>query len=486
MKKRILAFTLIFAMLFSMAIIPTMAETTPNVLCQPAGRTKLQQKAIRPMGQNSFSADLFAEYKSNIISAGLSANLHYGPNQKVKDPETNTTVAIEDVYGFNNELAKYQEKWSDITQGVSFIGATSVANNETAEEKGGLSKLVDGTWSSSSVWQDTKLTVDMTARYDVNGQFDTDDDATNNDDFRYIAMLTFNFGKVKEIKALSYLTDNVNNVPSAADIYVSNDGQNWKLVDYYDRLEGRANLSSYENGNSAGYGSITTNSGDYLWKDGGDRSVKAWWIFNLTNVQQAQYVRVAYTVGNTNIDGSAGAGGFTDIKALETEEARKEAAYTVGKGALATQWVLPEIMVHGGDVAVETVAAQCSKLDNDGTYDARLVTKVSKSIVGSALPTKINFKISAVYEQGDVATDNTVAAKTYSTTTVCETISAGEGTYSAEGYYLALFTIKDIPENVKVTFTITPEIEYANGVKVTGEAVTYTPNGAYTPDEPQA
>ena len=121
MKKRILAFTLIFAMLLSMAIIPTVAAGEPNVLCTPAGKEALPtQNAIRPLGEGKMTADLFAEYKGNVISTGLSASNVIGPNA---DSDAATPGQVNPSL---TTLEQHQAAWSDSTKGFSMIGAIDV------------------------------------------------------------------------------------------------------------------------------------------------------------------------------------------------------------------------------------------------------------------------------------------------------------------------------------------------------------------------
>ncbi|MBQ7383367.1 MAG: hypothetical protein IJV72_01065, partial [Clostridia bacterium] len=69
-------------------------------------------------------------------------------------------------------------------------------------------------------------------RYNVKGE-------TGKSDSIYMAYITFNFKKVASIDSFGYVSNSYGNLLAAADVYVSNDGENWTLVGYYDQIQGK-------------------------------------------------------------------------------------------------------------------------------------------------------------------------------------------------------------------------------------------------------
>ena len=108
---------------------------------------------------------------------------------------------------------------ADISYGVSIIGAKNMINTASA--------VADGAWKA------TRLSFDFTGEhYDVTGFV--------NDGESAVALITYNFGKIVNIKAIGYMSGDLNGFPQAQDVYISNDGISWSAVTSasYDRTAG--------------------------------------------------------------------------------------------------------------------------------------------------------------------------------------------------------------------------------------------------------
>ena len=128
----------------------------------------------------------------------------------------------------------------DVRYGISLIGVAKSLQRP-------LSAASDGVWSNynkggkvleNGMWSNGCITwmTPADAYYNVKGQ-------TEQDDSIYVSLLTYNFGKVMNLEAFGYFTNNWNAFPRAADIYVSNNASDWTLVGKYDgnqmRVEGK-------------------------------------------------------------------------------------------------------------------------------------------------------------------------------------------------------------------------------------------------------
>ena len=458
MKKRILSFTLIFAMLFSMAIVPAVAyhdaettttttgegesavtTTTISKYATPAGafiaegETETATPKLRPLGSTSSS---IAGYRNKIISQEMSTPQHSGNY-------TNTSLADP----------------TSTTNSLTMVGIGSMSTGPT--------NVVNGVWDASNASRilfkpDGQL-------YNKEGVALTDavTDETEKATYRYTHMFTYNFGKVKQIEAFGWIVNSVNNMMQAADIYVSNDGTTWTPVGYFDRIADRQ-LTTAQGGGDYEYYTITAVTA-------GTETTEAWvdkngasyagrlYIFELDEVVNAQYLRIASTTdrGSTNSNWNS-----NDDKYLAD----------VGSYAIGTaNHDYTEMFVFGGDVATAT---QVQIGNNEGTtYDARFEVKVSDTFVYDNTAKQINLTIQADITDSDDATPASVT-KTYTLTSVHTKDLEGA---TADGYKFARFYITGITkEATTVVFTVTPEIEYMDGTTATGTAATVTiVNGAF-------
>ena len=112
--------------------------------------------------------------------------------------------------------------------------------------------------------------------------------------FIYQMLLTYNFGCVAEIDCFGwYLGTILKSMPQAADVYVSNNGTDWTLVGYYDRVQRRIDGTDYTtNLTAAALGPDNTGKAE---TDTGIKII----LFNLPEGTKAQFLRIACTAGNS-------------------------------------------------------------------------------------------------------------------------------------------------------------------------------------------
>ena len=120
--------------------------------------------------------------------------------------------------------------------------------------------------------------------------------------------------------------------------------------------------------------------------------------------------------------------------------------------------------------AIRVDSYQTRKIAGAETYDARFVASLNREMIVNA--EKISFTVSASYTDTLNLSPVAVAAKNLDTYTVYEKIlAAGLPVDAPDGCYFALFDLTDIPNDVAVTFTITPKIIYKDASIYTGKAV---------------
>ena len=423
MKKQILALILSLVMLLSMSVSVS-ASTTVTYL-PPLGTNDPDVQHLTKSDMISVSdAAALADLSSNIISFGLS---------------TTTKNSGKDVVDA-----------ADISYGFSMIGAQTLYNS--------IAKAVDKTWTAYGNAIAYKPTWSF---YDVTGKNVSE---TNSEATPYTALYTFNFGERKDIDKLGFIAQNANMIPQTADIYISNDGQEWDLIAYYDRLQMR----------TAGDIVFTKISTDGLnW--GGDADASAakghgerLVVFELDN-HAAQYVRIATTAYN----------------GVSNSDFKADSRYVAGSGsyapgASAAEVKMGEIVVFGDDL-ISVVGAQTKQVNqNTASYDARFVAQVDEKILDAAQGADaITFKISASYTDSDHATAVEIPAMLYTVNTVYDGLMVdGKVVAADDGFKFALIEISDIPADVTVTFTILPTVLFENGAYAEGTAATLTISSA--------
>ena len=116
--------------------------------------------------------------------------------------------------------------------------------------------------------------------------------------FDYQMLMTFNFKKIAEIDSFALWYDNrgMKLVPQAADFYISNDGVNWTLVGYYDRIQRLLDGNDYVSNHL-----VSTMGPDSTTHTEASADVKLL-MFDLPEGTKAQFLRVAYTANPANTD----------------------------------------------------------------------------------------------------------------------------------------------------------------------------------------
>ena len=439
MKNRIVPILLCFAMLLSSVFFAVSAEETlvfakPLGAAKNSGAQKLTKNNVVP---GVTTPDDLTALTSNIISFGLSASDYKGS----MDSATAEQLA---------SITDHKKN------GFTMFGAKQLYNS--------ISYAVDKTWTNSN--SSLNFLPDGMF-YDVNGNAS----ATNTGDTIYTNLFTFNFGETVNIDKFGYIVQNANNFPQTADIYISNDGDNWTLVAYYDRIGLRKTNTDFAhlftNISSKGLdwgGAGTPSNGS---NNHGDRL----YVFDINDVK-AQYVRIAST---------SYTGTVSDDWKSSTEK------YNAGVGSYSAdyytgakdnyKYIVGEMLVFGNKLDLVSInGVQTTQVNTaTETYDARFVADVSDQVVNDANVTELRFKVSASYYTDDENNKTEVPEKEYAVTKVYKSILANSETIAAkEGTKFALVEITEIPKDTHVTFTITPILVYADGSTVSGAAATVT------------
>ena len=118
----------------------------------------------------------------------------------------------------------------------------------------------------------------------------------------YQFLMTFNFQCIAELDSFGYYGGD-KALPQAADIYISNDGVNWTMIGYYDRIQAKID------GRGGDYN--TTLTSDMLGLDATERNtpvneneaLSKVTIYDLPEGTKAQFLRIACTAGSGITDG---------------------------------------------------------------------------------------------------------------------------------------------------------------------------------------
>ena len=170
---------------------------------------------------------------------------------------------------------------ADIRYGISLIGVKKSLQRPVGAASDGVwsnynkggTVLQNGMWSNGTI---TWMTPEDTY-YNVKGEIGATDSI-------YVSLLTYNFGKVMNLEAFGYFTNNFNAFPRAADLYASNDGVEWTIIGKYDGNQIRVDGSEFTS-------AAATSPEDSL---GGTTSTNPLWSLEGTS---AQYLRIAIVKG---------------------------------------------------------------------------------------------------------------------------------------------------------------------------------------------
>ncbi len=161
---------------------------------------------------------------------------------------------------------------ADIGYGVSMIGVDYMLEGAAGYKKA-VANLVNGHWGSS-LMSSLEFGSD---RYDVDG--------TVNGNGKYRALYTLNFGTKHKFDAIGFFSGNALGIASAADVYVSDDGENWTIVP----------TACYDGINHTSYINLAPTP-----KDPYNGNTTAYAVLFDMNGVTGKYVRLAIAVGRSN------------------------------------------------------------------------------------------------------------------------------------------------------------------------------------------
>ena len=256
MKKLL---SLLLACLMLTALICTSVgadgETTTTEPNKPVGTAALPMLEAIPAGYQVISNNLLA------------------PNVYSQYSYTQNSLTAKNQW----ELGRY------LSYGISVMGVSALERS--------ISGSIDGIWAVGNVGD--KLQNNSKSKgafaYIGNGLQYNHKGETEQTDSIYELLITYNFGKLAKLNSLGFVvgknTNGLNNMPQAADVYTSCDGENWTLVGYWDRTAARMNGGDLTSMDAALLGVDATNA-EYT--DG--RLV----LFDLGNTE-AQFLRICAT-----------------------------------------------------------------------------------------------------------------------------------------------------------------------------------------------
>ncbi len=406
MKKRILAFTLTLAMLLSMASIVASAADTFSFL--------------KPLGK--------------------SAN----PNA--------TELTINDMVKFTTSTKDDFEVFKSNRLKLSTITTVGM----TVKDGGNLSNAFDDAWGVASGINDTYKATFTGKFYDAMGNESTSTVPTAAAPYTYL--ITLDLGSVQTVGAFSMVCQTGNSTIQTADIYVSENGTDWTLVHYFDRL-------AYTKTNSVGlnnFTDISSGSGGLSWADVNNNIATAnnkrggrLYTFDLTDVN-ARYVKIASTTYVL----------MATQGSIVGDTPGADSVYVVNQGSQGSTstFEVGEFMLFGADEVTMSAAQTTSIANGETAYDARFVAEISDTINSASLldtASKITFNVTSSY-------DNHAKALTFDVHNVYSTImAAGEEVDAPDGKVFAMFEIKGIPVATTITFKISATVVMKDGTTIT-------------------
>ncbi|MBQ4150503.1 MAG: hypothetical protein IJC81_01705 [Clostridia bacterium] len=161
---------------------------------------------------------------------------------------------------------------ADIGYGVSMIGVEYMLEGAAGYKKA-VANLVNGHWGTS-LMSSLEFGSD---RYDVDG--------TVNENGKYRALYTLNFGSKHKFDAIGFFSGNAFGIASAADVYVSDDGINWTIVP----------TACYDGINHTSYVNLAPTP-----KDPYNGNTSAYVVLFDMNGVTGKYIRLAIAVGRSN------------------------------------------------------------------------------------------------------------------------------------------------------------------------------------------
>lgn len=210
MKRILSVFLSVILLSLSLLALPGFAEEAVRVLPKPRAESELAQVASLPdLGRN--------------IAKGLTSSGYSSEHQSGAAWSTNqlTEAQLADIanakkYGLSViGVSALERPIKAAADGVWANGNVGMALSTNRKEKGAMAWMPDGkTYNASGV-------------------------AGEGESFPYSLLLTLNFGKIANLEQFGFISTNAHNLPQAADIYVSDDGETWTPVGFYDRCAKR-------------------------------------------------------------------------------------------------------------------------------------------------------------------------------------------------------------------------------------------------------
>jgi len=336
-------------------------------------------------------------------------------------------------FNFTPFNAEQKKEMADMSKyGITAYGIAGAERALSAMTDGYFNNNIAGKGSYGFYWDDQT--------YNYKGE-------TGKADSIYQSVITMNFGEVYNLEYLTFLSGN-NQIAAAADLYISNDGENWTAIGYYDVLEDLIAMVKEGSDSNVGiWGGSQYNLTDlYGDKSGGTgTNFNHVWI-DLGNVQ-AQYLRICNTTAALTKTGTA-----VDVNNYGANLSN------------TTQVCGREMIVWGTGVDVTYEGVQLSNADANGSYDARFLADLEGQDYTSA-----GFEMDMTYYTAENTTGVSSGAHEYGVTTAYGMINifntSVETPYA--GHYFIALTIDDIPAEVtKLEVKVR-----AYAVKTTGEKV---------------
>ena len=222
--KRILIYLTVCAMLIStlalgasaLAVPPAGESTTPPV-------PELAVKTTAPQMDKLLTVGLSTSVNCSVLGA-LSVDWKTADDIT---PENQKDIANHLKYGFSVAgISKLQRAVSGAIDGYWTTGNYGGKNSAGASKYGAFSYYMN------------EYLYNKDGDAALNPEAEGAEYETAPEGYIYQMLLTFNFGAIAKLDSFGWhiLSSTMKNYPQAADIYVSNNGTDWTLVGYYDRV----------------------------------------------------------------------------------------------------------------------------------------------------------------------------------------------------------------------------------------------------------
>ena len=180
----------------------------------------------------------------------------------------------------------------------------------------------------------------------------------------YRLMLTFNFGKIANLESFGYVNTWADGMLHDADIYVSDNGQDWTLVGYYSRT---LNEKKFDVINAYGLGNDKTGKNFKELKDNGQPDGTLV-LFDLPENTSGQFLRIAATKAVDNNPNNEN--GLREVMVFGTLTDQVGYTYVEGDG----DYVDPNAGENNTDDTTETQATIVVKPPKNTTEETTVAT----------------------------------------------------------------------------------------------------------------